>query len=63
MTSGCLNYEDRVPGTSDPGPTLTVDEFYIRTSQLTIINYILFTLSLLSFSLNPHMLQEHLQQN
>ena len=56
MTSGCLNYEDRVPGTEDP--TLIVNEFYIRMpSQLTTINYILFTLSLLSFSLNPHMLQ------
>eukprot|EP00486_Rosalina_sp_Unknown_P013312 CAMPEP_0201596348 /NCGR_PEP_ID=MMETSP0190_2-20130828/193055_1 /ASSEMBLY_ACC=CAM_ASM_000263 /TAXON_ID=37353 /ORGANISM="Rosalina sp." /LENGTH=497 /DNA_ID=CAMNT_0048056655 /DNA_START=697 /DNA_END=2190 /DNA_ORIENTATION=- len=58
MTSGCLNYEDRVPGTSDPGPTLIVDEFYIRMpSQITTINYVLFTLSLLSFALNPHMLQ------
>ena len=47
-TSGCLNYV-----TAD-----IAEEFYIRMpSQLTIINYILFTMSLLSFSLNPHMLQ------
>ena len=33
---------DVVPGTSDPGPSKTVEQLFIRKpSQLTIINYLL----------------------
>eukprot|EP01084_Bolivina_argentea_P132592 233995_1 len=49
-TSGCLNYSN--------GPGNNIKEFYLRTpSTITIVNYILFCISVLSFSLNPHMLQ------
>eukprot|EP01084_Bolivina_argentea_P132593 233997_1 len=47
-TSGCLNYETNG----------IAKEYFLRTpSVLTIINYILFMFSGLSFSLNPHILQ------
>eukprot|EP01083_Nonionella_stella_P059136 154738_1 len=54
--SGCLNY---MPGPAVRGSLVDIaDEFYLRSpSALTIINYVLFSISLLSFALNPHVLQ------
>ena len=48
IESGCLNYVTRN----------IADEFYLRMpSTLTIINYLLFSFSLTSFGLNPHVVQ------
>ena len=47
-TSGCLNY-------ADGG---IADEYFLRTpSSITTVNYLLFTMALFSFSINPHVLQ------
>eukprot|EP01084_Bolivina_argentea_P194825 334359_1 len=50
-TSGCLNY-------SNGFGEIDIEQFYLRTpSNITIINYLLFVISALSYSLNPHLLQ------
>eukprot|EP01083_Nonionella_stella_P076055 207040_1 len=51
QTSGCLNYD-----TNDIS-----SEYLLRSpSSVTILNYVLFTLSALSFALNPHVTQRAL---
>ena len=55
-TLGCLNYDGGYFPTANP--PIDVDQYYLRSpSSLTIVNYVLFSLSLLSFSLNPHIMQ------
>eukprot|EP01084_Bolivina_argentea_P054149 99316_1 len=56
IESGCLNY---MPGPAIKGTVHNIaSEFYLRSpAPLTIINYFLFSVSLLSFALNPHVLQ------
>ena len=54
-TAGCLNYDG---GYFVTDPELSVNEYYLRRpSTLAFVNYILFSVSLLSFTLNPHFLQ------
>ena len=56
QTAGCLNYDGGYFPTADP--PINVDQYYLRSpSTLTIVNYVLFAISLLSFSLNPHLMQ------
>ena len=53
VTSGCLNYM-KGPANGE----IIADEFFLRTpSSISIANYVLFMLSLISFGLNPHVMQ------
>eukprot|EP01084_Bolivina_argentea_P173751 300980_1 len=51
QTSGCLNYADND----------IASEYFLRSpSSITILNYVLFSLSGISFALNPHITQRAL---
>ena len=54
ILNGCLNYYNK------PIKTLTTvaEQYYLRTpSSITTMSAVLFTISLMSFALNPHVLQ------
>eukprot|EP01084_Bolivina_argentea_P256366 431602_1 len=52
ILSGCLNYMQ------GPKTEKIASEFYLRKpSTITIINYVLFSASVISFVINPHVLQ------
>ena len=52
-TSGCLNYATDAGGVAS--------EYFLRSpSSVTILNYVLFSLAGISFSLNPHITQRAL---
>ena len=51
-----MNYDG---GFFPTAPEREVDQYYLRSpSALTIVNYVLYAISLLSFSLNPHIMQK-----
>jgi len=59
-TSGCLNYAT-FEVVDEDGEVDVVEEYYLRSpSSVTILNYVLFSLSGISFSLNPHITQRAL---